>query len=213
MLVFLPSVVLFLVAVGLGALLAMLVRSLLTAMIFAIVSIAILQWIVASLPFCGLVSEVAIFLIAPIFGAPAFTPLWMLQKRFEKREVSSVTMREALPIVLIIPILFPLIGPGLLMTVGERWRYASDIDWTCDGRVVEKYHSWNHQAPTLVARSEGGERWKLEGVDQKFFATASVGDALKKDAGHTHAMLNGVSLEIVRPRIAIFGIPQAMAPD
>jgi hypothetical protein len=70
--------------------------------------------------------------------------------------------------------------------------------WWCDGVIVEKYRSNNHQAPTLVVRNRGdGMSVKLEGVRAATWDRAAVNDRLEKQPGRSDARLNGGPVELV----------------
>jgi hypothetical protein len=220
-LLFLPAIFVFLGGAGSGLLLAKRIRSPLLAGVLALVTLATLQFALARVPFNGLLTEVAVCALAAGLGAPAFALAETIRARYSDRPgesaAESARRRGARLLVVAVPLLIVMFGPGLMMPVTERVRYASHVAWSADGVVAEKYlDASNHQIPTLVIRDSrlgntGATR--LQGVDPAFWAAASVNDTLRKDPGHTNATLNGAPRPIVRPRYKLFGLTPSAAPD
>jgi hypothetical protein len=93
-------------------------------------------------------------------------------------------------------LIFPLL-PGVMMPWSGRVIWATKMAWSCDGVIVERYRSRNHQAPTLVVQNRDGTRSHLEGVSTAVWEKAAGQDRLRKDSGHADAQLNDQPVQLV----------------
>ncbi|GAA5484835.1 hypothetical protein [Haloferula sargassicola] len=86
-----------------------------------------------------------------------------------------------------------LLADGVLDS--ERKVRRGKLEWVCEGVIVNRYLSDNHQYPTLMV--SGAIDANLEGVDVAFYEAAKVGDKVVKKPWHEHALLNGRMLRIL----------------
>jgi hypothetical protein len=204
----------FVGALVVGACLAWWVRSTSATCVLAVVGIVLLQPVVWYMPFSGFASEFLVFIAAVVLTAPMLAFVLKLKLRWPEPRDFELSFRKTSRLALIVTLVITVVGPGFVMPLSDRFRYAMEVGWATDGTIAEKYRDrFNHQSPTLVVRSAEGDRERFGEVDPAFFAAASVGDALHKEARHTHATLNGRSIAMVRPRFTWFGLAQAVAPD
>jgi hypothetical protein len=204
----------FVGALGVGALLSRWIRSTRAAGLLALVGIVLLQPLVWYMSFSGFASEFLVFITAVFLTAPMVAFVLKLKPRWPEPRDFELSFRKTSRLAVIVTVVITVVAPGFVMPLSDRFRYAMEVGWSADGTVAEKYRDrFNHQSPTIVVRSADGDRERFGEVDPAFFAAASVGDALHKEPRHTHATLNGRSIAMVRPRFTWFGLPQAVAPD
>jgi hypothetical protein len=86
---------------------------------------------------------------------------------------------------------------AVFMPLSVRLTYASRVLWSCDGMIVQKYRSTNHNARTLHVRNVDGGEARLEGVDQRLWADARIGGDLRKFAPSAFGELDGRAMRVV----------------
>jgi hypothetical protein len=97
-----------------------------------------------------------------------------------------------------------LIGLAILvMSVVTPWvvraRYLSDLDWSCDGKIVEIYRSRDHGVPSVAVLNADGSETRMENVTNLLFNHARIGDQVEKSPGEGKGILNGQPIQIVQP--------------
>jgi hypothetical protein len=97
---------------------------------------------------------------------------------------------------LLVFVLLPLMV-GVMMPWTSRVHWVTKLAWSCDGVIVEKYRSHNHQAPTLVVRNHNGSLTTLEGISAAVWGRAAAEDRLRKESGRADAQLNQQTVELV----------------
>jgi hypothetical protein len=100
--------------------------------------------------------------------------------------------------------LLTLIGLAILvMSIITTWvvrgRYLSDLDWTCDGKIAEIYHSQDHGVPSIAVVNADGSETRMENITNLLFNHARIGDQLQKSPGQGKGLLNGQPIQIVQP--------------
>jgi hypothetical protein len=154
----------------------------------AALGVAGFAWVALGAGYSGWVGEVGLGLFAV---AAMVLPMGLMMAKMPdaKRPLPSDKPWLALVFLpFLIGVLFPWTG---------RVNWAGKMAWSCDGVIVEKYHSDNHRAPTLVVRNADGTQTKLEGVSAAVWARAATADRLRKEAGHADGLLNGQGVGLV----------------
>ncbi len=168
------------------------------AMRFFIALISIMIFLAASIcmPFAGIASEAFIVLLA--IGALIALLMFLGPLAARMKPVAQSVgdiVRNFATFVLAVMLTGSIIAPLL-----ERIRYARHLSWQCDGRVLEKTRSSNHNLPMLIVQDDAGGKITLEGLDPDFWTAAKDGDRVQKRAGECDALLNGQRHKIVRGR-------------
>jgi hypothetical protein len=110
---------------------------------------------------------------------------------------------SAVPIYVLAPVLTVLflgLGPGILFSASSRDSFTQRLEWGCDGRVVDKYHSHNHGARTMVVQEADGASHTFEGIDGDVYERVQLGDQVMKRVGERRAAVNGREVELFEPR-------------
>jgi peptidoglycan/LPS O-acetylase OafA/YrhL len=130
-------------------------------------------------------------LIGCVAAAALVLPIGLMIAKMPDPKRPRPSDRPALAVVFV-PLLV-----GVIFTWTGRVTWAQKMAWSCNGTIVEKYRSDNHQAPTLVVRNGDGTSIKLEGVKGVTWDRAAVDDRLRKEAGRNDGQLNGQAVELV----------------
>lgn len=88
----------------------------------------------------------------------------------------------------------------MLVTIG-REEAASRRLWDCSGKIVQRYRSQNHAAPTIVVKDARGALHTWEGIDLSLYDLARLGDTVTKEAGEVGGTLNGRPIRVVPPHL------------
>ena len=99
------------------------------------------------------------------------------------------------------PIL-PVLSVVLAITLFFSWGLVQDtrkrLVVECDGVVVDKYISDNHQRPRVVVK--GAEEVILEEVSHEFWNRVKLGDKVKKSKKNPFVLVNGESVPMLHER-------------
>jgi hypothetical protein len=152
--------------------------------ILAIAAVVAFNWLIIRLRFTNVGREFLLGLV----GAGAITLVITCIALFDRPRRDGWRVAYILFGPLVVMIMFPWTS---------RLNNARMVAWSCDGKIVAKYRSNNHQAPTLAVSGPNGET-KLEGVDQPLWDNANVGDRFAKPRGSVFGHLRGATTRVVR---------------
>lgn len=156
-----------------------------SAVIFAVVGCLLLL----GMPFAGLLTEAPLALAASVALVPTML-IVLASFRSAGKAIWSHMMLPFLLLLLLVMVMMP-------WTV--RVHYARRVAWVCDGTIISKYRSSNHNAPALEIQTPSGPVI-LDGVDESMWTDATVGDHLIKSRGTINGELNGRTVRVV-PRV------------
>jgi hypothetical protein len=153
-------------------------------------------------PFLGIATEAPLFVATALALVP---PILVFMIRGPMRDKRNSETPDAGTIV---AMFFTLaLVAGVMVSWTSRVNFAVRLGWECDGPVVKKYPSSNHNAPTLEVRRADGGVEKLEYCDRGLWERAKVGDRLTKRRGSAAGLLNGQVVRVVER-----GMPWRFAP-
>ncbi len=136
----------------------------------AILCAACFSLLTGPFPFAGINSPALLNLAAVISLTAVIGLVLDLAK-----DPSPAKPRELLTLIGLAILVMSIITPWVV-----RGRYLSDLDWTCDGKIAEIYHSQDdHSVPSLAVVNADGSETRMENVTNLLFNHARIGDQLQ----------------------------------